>query len=270
MLDWRTNPKGASGLIVLAGVAAAYYFSRRGVSIYILIAAGVAASFVYKRGVRSARQVALAALAPRLGLSYDPGDGWMKDSELVRAVLVANGGRASVSNILVGSVAGDQMTVFDFSQKIRQMGGGAATVSLSVAAFGGGAAHLPRFRLGPETVLDKIVSAVGGQDIDIEEFPAFSKAYRLRGEDEDEVRRLFTDDVVGTLDPERRWVVWTTPKWLLMFWNTDPRLTDTVEVGAILKRLAAGGLDIEAMPDFIEKSKVVYEALIAASTAADA
>ena len=62
--------------------------------------------------------------------------------------------------------------------------------------------NLPQFALRPEYLFDKIGSALGYQDIDID-FESdrtgveFSKKYLLQGKDEQKVRELFTPEVLG-------------------------------------------------------------------------
>ena len=51
---------------------------------------------------------------------------------------------------------------------------------------------LPEFMLTPEGFWDMLAVVFGGQDIDFEDAPTFSQAYRLRGADEAAVRGLFT------------------------------------------------------------------------------
>src|SRR5439155_23750164 len=50
---------------------------------------------------------------------------------------------------------------------------------------------LPQFFLAPEGWWDKLAAYFGGQDIDFDDSPAFSRSYRLRGADEGAVRALF-------------------------------------------------------------------------------
>lgn len=51
---------------------------------------------------------------------------------------------------------------------------------------------LPQFTLGPETLFTRIGEVLGFRDIDFDDDPSFSSAYRLKGLDENPVRSLFT------------------------------------------------------------------------------
>lgn len=55
--------------------------------------------------------------------------------------------------------------------------------------------RLPRFALTPESWLTRWGEVFGMQDIDFPESPEFSRAYRLRGEDEAAIRGLFAPEV---------------------------------------------------------------------------
>jgi hypothetical protein len=51
---------------------------------------------------------------------------------------------------------------------------------------------LPRFRLVPETALNRLAQRFGTQDFDFDDDDTFSRSYQLQGDDEAAVRRLFT------------------------------------------------------------------------------
>jgi len=56
-------------------------------------------------------------------------------------------------------------------------------------------AVLPQFTLTPEGWLSRLGQVFGMQDIDFEDAPEFSKAYRLKGPDETAIRTLFTPEI---------------------------------------------------------------------------
>lgn len=63
---------------------------------------------------------------------------------------------------------------------------------------------IPDFYLRPEHIFDKIGDFLGWHDIDFDHRPEFSKRYFLKGTNDLEIRRLFTDRVLTQLesDPE--------------------------------------------------------------------
>jgi hypothetical protein len=56
-------------------------------------------------------------------------------------------------------------------------------------------AAFPRFALTPEGFLSRIGQVFGMQDIDFADAPEFSRAYRLRGDDEGAIRTFFTPEL---------------------------------------------------------------------------
>jgi hypothetical protein len=56
-------------------------------------------------------------------------------------------------------------------------------------------ASFPKFQLSPEGWFSKLGQLFGSHDIDFEDSPEFSDAYRLRGGDEAAIRQLFTPEI---------------------------------------------------------------------------
>src|SRR5881398_4095681 len=91
---------------------------------------------------------------------------------------------------IVGTSGGTPFTAFEYrwttgsgkSSQAHRIGGLLWTMERS----------LPQFLLTPERLWARLAAYFGGQDIDFAESPEFSRAYRLRGNDEAAVRGLFT------------------------------------------------------------------------------
>jgi len=91
---------------------------------------------------------------------------------------------------IVGTSGGTPFTAFEYrwttgsgkSSQTHRIGGLLWTMERS----------LPQFLLTPEGLWARLAAYFGGQDIDFAESPEFSRAYRLRGNDEAAVRALFT------------------------------------------------------------------------------
>jgi hypothetical protein len=66
-----------------------------------------------------------------------------------------------------------------------------------VACFEQEGGNLPGFILRPENLFDKLGSLIGYKDINFENQPDFSARYRLTGANEEEIRRLFTDQAIS-------------------------------------------------------------------------
>ncbi|MHC4991977.1 MAG: hypothetical protein ACYTGC_13465, partial [Planctomycetota bacterium] len=64
----------------------------------------------------------------------------------------------------------------------------------------------------------KLAEALGMRDIDFEDFPEFSKKYALSGPNDEEIRKVFTPDVIDQLrHRERRPCVESAGGWLLVY-----------------------------------------------------
>jgi hypothetical protein len=59
---------------------------------------------------------------------------------------------------------------------------------------------VPDFALEPEGLWSKLFEGVSGKDIDFAVYPDFSKKYYLRGENEPEIGRFFTEPLIRFLE----------------------------------------------------------------------
>ena len=78
--------------------------------------------------------------------------------------------------------------------------------------------QLPQFTCKPERFYHKFADMFGFEDIDFEQYPEFSKAYRLNGDDADSVRKIFNETVIRQLEAEskQRWNVDAAGEWLVI------------------------------------------------------
>lgn len=78
--------------------------------------------------------------------------------------------------------------------------------------------QLPKFTCKPERFYHIFADMFGLKDIDFEQYPEFSKAYRLIGEDADSVRKIFNETVIRQLEAEinQRWNVDAAGEWLVI------------------------------------------------------
>ncbi len=60
--------------------------------------------------------------------------------------------------------------------------------------------YVPDFALEPEGLFSVLFEGVSGKDIDFDSHPVFSKKYYLRGQNEDQVRKFFTEDIIQFLE----------------------------------------------------------------------
>ena len=79
--------------------------------------------------------------------------------------------------------------------------------------------RLPAFAVRPEHLFHKIGQMFGYQDIDFEQFPEFSKKFILRGKDEAAIEKLFTQDVIGCFQQDKRVCAESAGKVLIVYWS---------------------------------------------------
>lgn len=101
----------------------------------------------------------------------------------------------------------------------------------------------PKFYMMPETFVDKLTNLVTDEDINFTEFPVFSNNCVLKGEKSDEVRKLFTPEVIGFFEKNLNLFLISNGQDLMLradyrFLNTDEIVTlseKAAELAAILK-----------------------------------
>lgn len=168
----------------------------------ILIVAGVITGIVLVivaaivLSVRAARRrrEALAESAALMGFSYEESDDSFP-ARYQQFEIFTKGHSRRATNILKGKTLRAEACALDY----RYITGGGKHSSIhhqTVCILRSPALALPRFALRREFgLVDRIVEAFTGQDIDFEEDPEFSKKIALRGEDAEAVRRLFRPEV---------------------------------------------------------------------------
>jgi len=120
--------------------------------------------------------------------------------------LFSKGHAKKVSNVLSKDSSERDLTIFDYRYTT---GGGknSHTRSQTVVLYQSNRMQLTPFTLRPENVFHKIGKSFGYKDIDFDEHPIFSKQYLLRGEDEQEVRKLFTERALTYFDENKGFCV---------------------------------------------------------------
>jgi hypothetical protein len=91
------------------------------------------------------------------------------------------------------------MLFFDYSYTTGS-GKNRRTHRFGVAMLAGAPQGLPAFELRPENFLDRLIEMAGFRDIDLPQFPVFSKAYRLTGEDAEGLTRVFSAGPAALLE----------------------------------------------------------------------
>lgn len=146
------------------------------------------------------------------------------------------GSSPEVRNLMTGEKDGLQVSIFDFHYTIGDQKV-STRYSQSVLLLESEQLHLPFFILRPESVLDKIGTLFGGQDIDFSSNPRFSDHYLLRGEQEDRIRETFSPQVISYYEGHHKVYTEGNKKKLLFFTGmgkdliTPEKLPDLMKSG---------------------------------------
>jgi len=94
---------------------------------------------------------------------------------------------------------------------------------------------LPRLRVSPEGWRDRVAEAFGAEDLDLPDDPEFSRAVRLRTDDEVRARSLLTPRVRHTIRSDPRWSVAFDGEWIAIYRRLrrleDPEVRELVTAG---------------------------------------
>ncbi len=163
---------------------------------------------------RKRRTQEFASVALQLGFKF-VGNRWSGPAlSPVHKTCIIQRTRGGFNNVMLGSVAGMEVAVFDY---VYQVGKSVATLSLAAFARDH---ELPPFELRSESVFDKIGEAFGHRDIDFESNPEFSRRYFLRSPDEASARALFTPGLLAYFEQipaEKKWLVEASGKTLIIY-----------------------------------------------------
>lgn len=158
----------------------------------ILLAAAAILSLKGLRAIWRTRE--MRALAGRMGWSFQPQPALDVVWDRRRLGLFAVPMHQWIRNHLSGTVGEYRVSVFDLQYSTTR-GEAAKGSAQTVVHVQSTRLRLPAFSLRPERVFHRAGDRVGGGDIDFGADPAFSRAFQLRGPDEDAIREAFGKDV---------------------------------------------------------------------------
>ncbi len=168
------------------------------VGIGVLVVGGLALG-VYSE---KKRREALQRVAEELGLAfYKDGDPNLM-AELSDLPLFTKGRSKRITNLIHGETDDVVMGVFDYRYTTGS-GKNSHTYRQSVAFFRSGDLRLPVFEMRPQSFLHGIGKMFGYQDIDFDSHPVFSKAFILRGPNEQHVRQTFRPELLTSLEQKQ-------------------------------------------------------------------
>jgi hypothetical protein len=139
------------------------------------------------------RTKALKELAQVLGYDFQPNRSSLPWTGYFN--LFSKGRGRRVRNYMEGHQGDAKIAIFDY-QYTTGSGKNSHTYFQTVVLIESASLMLPKFFLCPENPLHKIGDFLGFRDIDLPEYPRFSKQTYLKGEDEAGVIRVFNHRIV--------------------------------------------------------------------------
>jgi hypothetical protein len=205
------------------------------IPIVIVLAIGVlvVAIVVADRRATRKRTEDLAAVAATMKFTFSPEDDPALRGRLEGFHLFSQGRSRKLRNVLRGRAGDVDVLVFDYRYTTGS-GKNSHTWKQTVMLFESAAMHLPDFALRPEHLFHKLGQVFGYQDIDFDNHPQFSKRYLLKGSDEQQLRTIFTDDV-------------------LAFYEAQDRVSSEAAGGHFLYYRAGKRVAPDKVPDFIKQ-----------------
>ncbi len=147
----------------------------------------------------------LAQVAYQLDMHFQEEDHWNLHDLLRDFSLFRVGRRRQITNMLYRADPFLDTEIHIFDYYYRQGKGRSGDHSQTVIFFHSKFLGLPKFEMRPETLLYKIGELLGFHDIDFEEYPVFSRQYRLKGEDEHYIRATLNDRTLQFFSEEKNW-----------------------------------------------------------------
>ena len=156
----------------------------------------IALAVYYNWRTAKKRREAMQELANDLGFTFHLKDDTVLQSWFEGFHLFSQGRSRKLFNILRGKTQELDLAIFDYRYTTGR-GKNQQTHSLTVLCFNSANLQLPAFVMRPESFWHRIgMALLGGQDIDFDTHPDFSKMFLLRGKDEVAIRETFNVDVL--------------------------------------------------------------------------
>ena len=153
--------------------------------------------FILPKKLQRKRTAALEKVAMELGIAFDP----LNEKNILNqfsAFPLFGAGRdpKTVINIFSGNTADVHFSIFDYSYNTGR-GRRRWYYRQTVIAMQSEQLQCPAFHLRPESKRDIIGSVLQLQDIDFDDHPAFSKAFVLKSDAEDDTRKFFDQELLN-------------------------------------------------------------------------
>ena len=162
--------------------------------IFILVAIVglvIAAAIAYTFWTEKKRREGIQQLAGQLGIEYREELAPDDREDFVKFALASLGHNRVISNILVADSGEIRMVIFDYRYTVGS-GKNKSTPKQTVVMAQSSELSVPTFQLSPESLFQKIAGLFGFPDINFEDDPSFSKAFKLTGPNVEQIRAFFT------------------------------------------------------------------------------
>jgi hypothetical protein len=163
----------------------------------------IVAIIVADRRAKRKRTEGLQAAAATMKFTFSPEDDPALRGRLAGFHLFSQGRSRKIRNVLRGRAGDTDVLMFDYRYTTGS-GKNSHTWKQTVMVFESAGANLPDFSLRPEHIFHKLGQVFGYQDIDFDSHPGFSKHYLLKGSDEQQLRNIFTTDVLSFYETQKR------------------------------------------------------------------
>jgi hypothetical protein len=178
-----------------------------------LVIAGGAITFARLREQRQTEGLRDAAAA--LGLRFEGRGPSLRELPFGRLFRPRGPFRRGVRRSIRGRLDGIELWFFEYPE-VRSTGKTTHVQQVPAVAFPLEGARIPVLHLRPERFMDRVIQNFGRSDIDFDNHPDFSRAYVVRGDEEDAVRRIFNPETVYFFERNRGWMVDAADGWLLV------------------------------------------------------
>lgn len=150
------------------------------------------------RYLQKKRTEAMKAVASDLGLEFSMATDDALLNKLQSISLFSPGKYHKMKNVMTSRKDSMNLAIFDYSYVDDR--GDRSHHAHSALVIESDLLRLPVFALHPEGLAERVLAALGNQDIDFDDHPKFSKSFVLEGEDEEAIRSVFDDEVIEALE----------------------------------------------------------------------
>lgn len=154
--------------------------------------------FNFIKGKSQARTSEMARIAANSGCPFIQKDDTGIIQQLSEFKLFKIGGNQKITNLIVEDSLEMRNILFDFKYVIST-GKSHAEFNQTVFFVDSKKLSLPHFIQKPETFFTKLLSYLGFDDIDFENFTEYSERFHLKGEYEQVIRYYFSKEVLSLL-----------------------------------------------------------------------